>query len=349
MKIKNIAVGLLILGFVVPNFSLAASNTFCSQLLGSTGTNTDVKKAVKTYTSVDSKITKSLARDQKLAENKNASDIKKIKSATDKDNKSIAKLASTLSRASTSSQTAALSTYNTTITKLSTDRITADTVSTSKYEADMAKAISTRDTQTKALLATYDSALKASLAQANEDCQDTISDQAKSIYIKSTEKALSTFNAGFEAETQAFIQNIVTSRAVRATSIETSKSKFQTAIGEAKKLLANAWTPPTVVSFSPVDNSTDVSTTIDLVITFSEPVVGKSGKIMIYRDGGATQLRGDLSTDVSGSGTNKITIKPALISGKNYYVTIEPTAFADLGGSYYGGLSNTRTWSFTTK
>ena len=213
----------------------------------------------------------------------------------------------------------------------------------------MIKAINARNSKTGALLKSYEDEVKAALAQAKEDCQDSISAQAKDIYTKSLAKALSSFNPSVTAETQSFAQSIISGRNNRANSIESAKVKFQTAVSEAKKLLANAWVPPTVLSFSPADNSTGVSTTTDLVIQFSEPVIGESGNITIYYNDGSQQLQGISSDLLTGSGTNTITIDANLISGKNYYVIIDSGAFVDLGGSYYAGISNPRTWSFTTK
>src|SRR5690606_35904430 len=83
--------------------------------------------------------------------------------------------------------------------------------------------------------------------------------------------------------------------------------------------------PPQLVSSTPADNSTGVSTTANIVLTFSESVTVGSGNIYIHRGNGI--LIETISVDsaqVTGSGTTW-TIDPSVILAglTNYYVRID--------------------------
>jgi methionine-rich copper-binding protein CopC len=113
-------------------------------------------------------------------------------------------------------------------------------------------------------------------------------------------------------------------------------------------------TPPTLASTSPVDNATNVSTTTNLVATFSETVQkGASGNVTIKKtsDNSTVQTIDVTTAAVSVAGA-VVTIDPPsdLASGTEYYFTIDANAFKDNAASpnNYAGLSSTTAWSFTT-
>lgn len=106
---------------------------------------------------------------------------------------------------------------------------------------------------------------------------------------------------------------------------------------------------PAVSSFSPSDGASDVGIDSDLVITFDEVVSVASGNINIYKSDGS--LWQSISTgDVSGSGSNTITINPSGSLGisQSYYVLIDASFFDDTAGNSYAGISSADTWNFTT-
>jgi methionine-rich copper-binding protein CopC len=109
-------------------------------------------------------------------------------------------------------------------------------------------------------------------------------------------------------------------------------------------------TSPTLSSVSPSDDSTGVAIDANLTITFSEDVDAESGNITLKRSNGDTVEVFDVTSDVSGSGSDEITIDPTsdLVNGAEYYVLIDATAFDDAAGNSYAGISDATTWNFTT-
>ena len=108
---------------------------------------------------------------------------------------------------------------------------------------------------------------------------------------------------------------------------------------------------PTVSTLSPVDGGTDVAIDSNLVITFTEAVDVGVGNILIKKvsDDSIVQTIDVTGGLVTGTGTDTITINPSdLEEGVAYYIQIDATAFNDLGGFGYAGISNTTTWNFTT-
>ena len=112
-------------------------------------------------------------------------------------------------------------------------------------------------------------------------------------------------------------------------------------------------TAPTLSSSSPSDNATGVSTTANIVLTFSEIVDAESGNIIIKKTSDNFIIETIAVTDVtkvSGSGTTTITIDPAttLAVSTEYYVLIAATAFDSVNNIDYAGISSTTALSFTT-
>lgn len=112
--------------------------------------------------------------------------------------------------------------------------------------------------------------------------------------------------------------------------------------------------PPTLDATSPVDESTSVGVSDNLVLTFNEAVNVGFGTIKIYKssDNSVFESMSVTSvTQVSGGGTATITVNPANTMDYNtsYYVQIDATAFDDIVGNSYAGISDTTTWNFTTR
>jgi methionine-rich copper-binding protein CopC len=110
---------------------------------------------------------------------------------------------------------------------------------------------------------------------------------------------------------------------------------------------------PTASTLSPVDGATGVSSTANLVITFSESVTATttiSSFVTIKKtsDDSTAEAIDVSGGQVSGSGSATITINPSitLIEGVSYYVQIDDDAFFNGTDEYYAGISNSTTWNF---
>ena len=112
-------------------------------------------------------------------------------------------------------------------------------------------------------------------------------------------------------------------------------------------------TAPTLSSSTPADDATNVSSTANIVLTFSENVDVESGNITIKKtsDDSAFETIDVTSNKVTGTGTNTIEINPAntFASSTEYYVLIDATAFDDTIGNSYAGISSTTALSFTSQ
>ena len=105
---------------------------------------------------------------------------------------------------------------------------------------------------------------------------------------------------------------------------------------------------PSIVTFRPVDESTGVSTSSDLVVTFSETIQPNTGSITLKDTSGATLATYDVasSPNLTISG-NTLTINPSKDLGifTGYKVEIGAGAIRDLAGNHYAGVSD---YNFTT-
>jgi methionine-rich copper-binding protein CopC len=109
---------------------------------------------------------------------------------------------------------------------------------------------------------------------------------------------------------------------------------------------------PSVSSLAPADDATDVATTSDLTVTFSEAVDAESGNVTIKKTSDDSTVETfDVTADISGSGSTTITINPNanLDYDTGYYVLIDATAFDDAAGNSYAGIATSTSWNFTTK
>jgi len=110
-------------------------------------------------------------------------------------------------------------------------------------------------------------------------------------------------------------------------------------------------TIPSVNSFSPADDDTNIDITSDLVMTFDENVNIGTGNIIIYNSNDLAEKTIDV-TDASqvSVSDNVVTINPTtyLPNNKSLYVQIPATAFVDASGNAYAGIADNTTWSFST-
>jgi methionine-rich copper-binding protein CopC len=111
-------------------------------------------------------------------------------------------------------------------------------------------------------------------------------------------------------------------------------------------------TPPTLLSFIPANNATNVEVNANMVLVFSEPITKVAAKIVqVYKVNGSVVV-GNYTTDspeLTLSG-NTLTINPSLNldAGTLYSVYIVGGAFQDAAGNLFAGLTNSNTWKFTT-
>jgi len=107
---------------------------------------------------------------------------------------------------------------------------------------------------------------------------------------------------------------------------------------------------PIVSEYSPSNNATGVTATSDLVLTFNKTVVVGTGNITIKTGSTVVETIAVTSGQVTGSNTNIITINPSvtLANQTPYYVLVDATAFLDIFGNSYAGISTSDTWSFTS-
>ena len=108
-------------------------------------------------------------------------------------------------------------------------------------------------------------------------------------------------------------------------------------------------TPPTVTAYSPTDNSTDVSRTTNLVLTFSEDVQKGTGNILI-KEGGVTTQTIDVTSAVVSVSANTVTINPSdLTYSAAVNIEIAAGSFRDLANNNYAGIADATTWNFTVQ
>ena len=110
---------------------------------------------------------------------------------------------------------------------------------------------------------------------------------------------------------------------------------------------------PTLTSSSPSDDASNVTVSSNIVLTFNEAVDVESGNIHIINTStgipiAAIDVTGTL---LSGSGTTEITINPSsdLDHETSYHIKIDTTAFDDVAGNSYAGISTTTALNFSTK
>lgn len=120
----------------------------------------------------------------------------------------------------------------------------------------------------------------------------------------------------------------------------------------AKNISITTTSAPTASLLTPADNATNVATSTNITIQFSSTIYASTSNILIYKGSDNTvfeTIQVSSTTQVSGSGTNTITINPNSDFSENtsYYIIIPSTAFRDSVHAYYGGMSASSTWNFT--
>lgn len=131
-------------------------------------------------------------------------------------------------------------------------------------------------------------------------------------------------------------------------------NKLQDAAGNvvtnfADKVASTDATAPTLVSSTPVDNST-AGKADNLVLTFSEDVVLGTGNITIVNAANAADTRTIPVTDAQVSVSGKVvTINPTadLTEGASYYINVPSAAILDKAGNAYAGITDATTLNFT--
>ena len=102
---------------------------------------------------------------------------------------------------------------------------------------------------------------------------------------------------------------------------------------------------PTVTSFTPADNTTQVSVKNDILITFSEAVTkGSTGSIAIHSGSAIGPVVASVSVTVSGT---TLIINPAsdLLHDTHYFVTLDEGSLVDFAGNHYAGTSTYDFWT----
>jgi hypothetical protein len=107
--------------------------------------------------------------------------------------------------------------------------------------------------------------------------------------------------------------------------------------------------PFVLVSKSPLDDATNVSPNANLSLTFSAPVVAKSGNLTIWNGNTLVETIAIAGGRVQISNA-VVTIDPTnpLAYAKDYSVTVDDGALGKVGGQDFPGISGASAWNFTT-
>jgi hypothetical protein len=111
---------------------------------------------------------------------------------------------------------------------------------------------------------------------------------------------------------------------------------------------------PTLSSSVPADNASSVARDANIVLNFSESVTVQSGNITIKKTSDNSTVETfnvATSGQITGTGTSQITINPSLNfdAETEYYVLIDATAFDDVDGGSYAGITSTTALSFSVE
>lgn len=113
-------------------------------------------------------------------------------------------------------------------------------------------------------------------------------------------------------------------------------------------------TPPAVISLNPPDESVNIVTNINLVVTFNENVQAGAGSVTFYKFNGITWSLAqtiDVNSTAVTFNNNQMIINPPedLDFNTVYAVNISAGAVQDLAGNLYAGITDTTTWNFKTE
>jgi methionine-rich copper-binding protein CopC len=111
---------------------------------------------------------------------------------------------------------------------------------------------------------------------------------------------------------------------------------------------------PIFTSTSPLDNSSGVSVSSNLILGFDETVSCVATKnLSIYKTSDYSLVTTIDVTDgqVTGCDTSSITVNPSsdLLNSTSYYIQIDSGAFKDACNNNYAGIADQITWNFTTE
>jgi len=105
-------------------------------------------------------------------------------------------------------------------------------------------------------------------------------------------------------------------------------------------------TAPTVSSYTPADNATNILKNSNLVLTFNEPVLKGSGNITVKEGGLIKQTISVTSSNVTVAG-NTVTINSAdFINGALVNIEMPLGIFKDTANNNYAGIANASAWNF---
>ena len=106
---------------------------------------------------------------------------------------------------------------------------------------------------------------------------------------------------------------------------------------------------PSLISSVPSDNATSVKLDKNIILTFNESVVAGSGDIKLFDGNGRLVEAFTVSSSIISGAT--VTLDPAtdLKPENSYYIKIPSTAFTDVAGNNYEGISNKTLLDFTTR
>ena len=120
--------------------------------------------------------------------------------------------------------------------------------------------------------------------------------------------------------------------------------------GQAFTVEVGPSTPPTLLSTTPADDSTDASGAATLEFEFDETVQAGAGFIRIHdANSGVVLQQFDVETDVVFTSTEVfVTPTPALADGAAFYVTVDPGAIRDAQGTPWQGIIDPTELNFST-
>jgi hypothetical protein len=121
-----------------------------------------------------------------------------------------------------------------------------------------------------------------------------------------------------------------------------------------KSIIQDNFMNPTLVAMVPSDDAIAISTTDNIVVTFSEKIAFGTGNIQVID---LTDASNSFIIDVASPGSQAtisnavLTINPSsnLDNSSNYAVQIAATALDDMTGNSFAGITENTTFNFTTK
>ena len=166
--------------------------------------------------------------------------------------------------------------------------------------------------------------------------------------------------SSFSAVSSTVFTTTFTPSGAGATTIDVNANTFTDSAGNNNSASAQFnWTyvadttAPTISSTNPADDTTDIDVDSNIILTFDESVDTESGDIVIYKssDGSVVETIGVTDSTVTGTGTTTITINPVsdLPTFTDLYILIDSSAFDDIAGNSYAGISSASTFNFKTE